>query len=293
MTKEIKALLLGLLAITCFALTLPFTSHAVKLLNPIFISGARVVIAAVISIVVLIIARQKFPARHHIKYIFVGGFCVTVAFPLLIAIAMQDLPASHGGVVLGTLPLATMMAGRLLTNERPSIAFWLTAILGSLLVVVYSLLQGSGELHLADLALIIAVIGLALGYALGAVVSKEINGSYVICWMIIFSLPWGLPMTFMYIPPNLLDIPLATWGSVAYLACFSQLFSFFFWYNSLAMGGISRISQLQLLQPFITIGVAIPLLNEYPDGLTIVFALAVVFTVAINRYTNVNQSVTN
>jgi drug/metabolite transporter (DMT)-like permease len=56
---------------------------------------------------------------------------------------------------------------------------------------------------------------------------------------------------------------------------------FFFWNTGLAMGGIARVSQTQLLQTFITLGVAALALGEVIDLSAIVFAVTVVAVVAI------------
>jgi drug/metabolite transporter (DMT)-like permease len=58
---------------------------------------------------------------------------------------------------------------------------------------------------------------------------------------------------------------------------------FFAWFRGLALGGALRVSQMQLLQPFISIVAAVPLLGESLDALTLGFALAVVATVFLGR----------
>ncbi|RTZ84739.1 MAG: EamA/RhaT family transporter, partial [SAR324 cluster bacterium] len=48
-------------------------------------------------------------------------------------------------------------------------------------------------------------------------------------------------------------------------------------------GGISRVSQTQLLQPFVTLVASAYLINETVDLQTIVFAFLVIVTVAIGK----------
>ena len=74
----------------------------------------------------------------------------------------------------------------------------------------------------------------------------------------------------------------ALWGFL-YLALVSQLLGFFAWYKALAIGGIARVSQLQLLQPFITIVASSMLLSESIGLLTLVFGVLVVLSVAIGK----------
>jgi drug/metabolite transporter (DMT)-like permease len=58
---------------------------------------------------------------------------------------------------------------------------------------------------------------------------------------------------------------------------------FFAWFRGLAMGGALRVSQLQLLQPFMTMAGAALLLGETIDALTLGLALAVILTVLAGR----------
>jgi drug/metabolite transporter (DMT)-like permease len=74
-----------------------------------------------------------------------------------------------------------------------------------------------------------------------------------------------------------------TWAGFLYLALVSQLGAFLLWYRGMAIGGIARVSQAQLLQPFFTIGASAVLLNERIQLTTIAFAVVVVITVAVGR----------
>ena len=58
---------------------------------------------------------------------------------------------------------------------------------------------------------------------------------------------------------------------------------FFAWYRGLALGGTVRVSQVQLVQPFMSMLFALPLLGEKLDALSLGFALAVIATVFIGK----------
>ena len=62
---------------------------------------------------------------------------------------------------------------------------------------------------------------------------------------------------------------------------------FFAWNVGLAMGGIARVSQVQLLQTFVTIAASALLLGEVISLQTLLFALAVVAVVSVGRKTRV------
>ena len=102
--------LLGLLAVAAFALTLPATRLAVQALDPVFVGLGRAVGAALLGGAFLLLTRQRLPTREEARALLVVAAGVVVGFPLLTAWAMRHVDASHGGVVLGVLPLATAAA---------------------------------------------------------------------------------------------------------------------------------------------------------------------------------------
>src|SRR6478735_408711 len=77
---------------------------------------------------------------------FVAMVCVSIFFPLFMAYGMQTVDASHGGVVLGVLPIATALVAVMITHERPRPLFWIASIAGAALVVAFALRQGGGAL---------------------------------------------------------------------------------------------------------------------------------------------------
>ena len=148
MKNETKGMLLGLVGVSAFGLTLPATRVVIPYLDPIFIGLGRAVLAALFAAMLLFWFRQKFPNRKQLYHLFIVALGVVVGFPVFSSWAMQYVPASHGGVVLGVLPLATAVVGVFISNERPSFSFWLVSIFGSGLVIAYALIQGSGGVML-------------------------------------------------------------------------------------------------------------------------------------------------
>lgn len=281
--QELKGLLLGVVGVTIFGLTLPATRFVIPYLDASFIALGRASLAAVFALMLLLITKQQLPTLAQLRALTVVALGVVIGFPLLSAWAMQSLPASHGGVVLGILPLATAAAGRLVSDERPSIGFWLLGIFGSILVVSYSLLEGGGHIALGDIALIGAIVSAAFGYAVGGKLAKEMGGWQVICWALVLSFPFIIIPTFNGFPESISALPFKVITAFLYLAIMSQFLGFFIWYKAMAIGGIARVSQAQLLQPFITIVASSILLSEHINLRTLVFAGTVVMIVAIGK----------
>ncbi len=190
----------------------------------------------------------------------------------------------HASVIVGVLPLATAAVGALLHRQRPSAGFWFCAALGSVLVVAFAMLRsGSGGLAIsaADLLLLGAMLCAAVGYGYGAQLSQRMQAEHVICWALLISLPVTLPLSISSWPTGAISTP--AWWGFAYAAVFSMWLGFFAWYRGLALGGTVRVSQVQLVQPFMSMLFAVPLLGERLDAVTVGFGLAVIATVFIGK----------
>jgi drug/metabolite transporter (DMT)-like permease len=171
----------GFLGVLIFSLTLPATRIAVSGFDPIFVGLGRAIVAAGLSLILLLVTRQTIPPIRFLPNFAIVAGGVVIGFPLLSAIAMKDAAASHGAVITGLLPLSTALCGAWRAGERPSREFWLFASLGSALVVIFALITGGGSIRWADLALLGAVAAAALGYAEGAILSRTFGSWQVIC----------------------------------------------------------------------------------------------------------------
>jgi drug/metabolite transporter (DMT)-like permease len=280
---ESKGLALGFVGVAVFSLTLPATRLAMADSDPVVFGLGRSLVAGAVAAAILLATRQRRPRGSEWRALALVAAGVIFGFPLLSAWGMQRVPAAHGGVVLGILPLATAMAGAVILRERPSPGFWLMALLGGGAVVAFSLLRGGGSLSLGHLALLGSVACAAVGYAEGARLSRSLGGWQVICWALVIAFPLLLlPVVPAVLAQGLPGSP-ASWAAFAYVALFSQLFGFFAWYRGLVLGGVARVSQVQLLQTFMTIGASALLLGESIDALTLGFAVFVVASVAVGR----------
>ena len=284
-----RGLLLGLVAVVIFSVTLPVTRLAVGTpdapqLSGTFVALSRAVLAAGLSIVYLLAVRAPWPERSQWLPLTVISLGVVLGFPICTSIALQQVEAVHASAILGMLPLSTAVIGAVMHKQRPSLGFWLCAGLGSALVITYALLRapaGAIALHQADALLLLAIISASTGYAWGARLSGQMPPEQVICWSLVLALPLTLPGSWWTWPQT--QVQAGTWLALGYLAVFSMWVGFFFWYRGLAMGGTVRVSQVQLLQPFLSMLFAVILVGERLDALTVGFALAVLATVVLGR----------
>jgi drug/metabolite transporter (DMT)-like permease len=289
MKIETKGMLLGLIAVALFSLTLPATRMALQSFHPLFIGTGRGLLAAILAGIYLFVSKSRRPTFLEFKYLLLVVMGVGFGFPIFTALAMGHVDASHGGVMLGIMPLTTAAVGALLFKERPSLGFWIMALIGSALVIVFSLIRGNGSLHWADVALLIAVVTGSTSYAVGGYLSKSLGGLQVISWALVIALPFYILPAFWF-APVFSDVSATAWTGFLYAALVSQFLGFLPWFRGLALGGIARVGQTQLIQPFITILFSALLLGETIDVMTIGFALAVFGVVATGRAFNIKRS---
>ena len=279
---------LGLLGVAIFALTLPMTRLAVgeasaPQLPPAFVTAGRAALAGLLSIAYLRWLGASLPARRHWRSLAVCALGPVVGCPLCLALALRQVDAMHAAVVTGVLPLGTAMAAALALRQRASAGFWACALAGCALVIAFAALRGGGRLSAADALLLAAVASASIGYVAGARVSSVLAAEQVICWVLVLSLPLTLPAMLATWPADARAVRPAAWGGFAYVTLFSMWLGFFAWYRGLVMGGVMRVSQVQLLQPFLALLAAVPLLGERLEATTLAFALAVAAVVFLGK----------
>lgn len=281
-----QGMLLGFLAVVLFAMTLPATQVSVQYFDPFTIGFGRSAIASVVAGVLLYAAKAKLPTKRQFILLACMSSGVVFGFPILTAVSMQYVEAGHAGVILGILPLSTAVFAALLTGEHCKSGFWFFSVMGAVVVAGYAFFKSNSTFTVGDIITFIAVILAGVGYSLGGKLSKEVPPWQVICWALVITSPitWAGYLYFGVSP--LEGTPLMGWGSFIYLALVSQLFGFFLWNKGLVLGGVSQVSQTQLLQPFITLLVAGSFLQEEFGFETLIAAVLVVLSVYLGKKFN-------
>jgi drug/metabolite transporter (DMT)-like permease len=292
-----RGLAWGMLGVLIFALTMPMTRLAVgdqgaPQLPPAFVTAGRAGLAGLLSLAYLSLSRRgrlQWPPRALWPLLAVSAAGTVVGFPLGLAMALREVPAMHASVVTGVIPLGTAVVAALVLRQRASAGFWLCAVAGCALVVMFAFIAGGGRLVAADAWLALAVASTAFGYVAGARAAAALGPPQVICWVLVLSLPLTLPAMVLTwpragaggVPAAAISLP--AWAGFGYVTLFSMWLGFFAWYRGLALGGVMRVSQVQLAQPFLALLAAVPILGERLQPLTVGFALAVVAVVFVGR----------
>jgi drug/metabolite transporter (DMT)-like permease len=290
-SRETIGILLGFAGMCLFAGTLPATRLAVPGFDPWMLTTARAALAGLAGLIVLLVTRRRLPPRSAWIELIVAAVCTVIGFPLCAAFAMMTVPAAHGGVVLGILPIATAIAATIFARERPSFGFWAASTAGAIIVLTFIFRKNGGETPSAgDLFLLGMVVAGALGYTFSGRLTGFMPGWEVISWQVVMFLPFAAIATFLLWPDNLAHVTFASWAGLGYVGLVSQFTAFFVFNAALALGGIARVGQVMLLQPFIVVAMAAPVNGEPINDETIIFAIAVVAMVLIGQRMRVARS---
>lgn len=270
----------GMIGVALFSGSMPATRAAVVGFTPLFLTAARAIIAGGLGAMMLIAMRESLPrGRQWLSLAMIAGG-VVVGFPLLTAIALQEISAARSLVFVGLLPLSTALFGVLRGGERPGAIFWLFALLGAGCVAGYALSHNAAASPVGDALMVVAVIVCGLGYAEGAVLTRQMGGWQVICWALVICTPLAAVLAVLTWPQSMASVGAPSWVGLFYVSVCTMLLGFIFWYRGLALGGIARVGQLQLLQPFLGLGLAAIFLHEAIAPAMLVAVGAVVGCVA-------------
>ncbi len=279
--RGVQGLVWGGIGVLIFSVSLPMTRVAVAELDPVFVAMARGLIAALLSAIALLVTKSPWLNRTQLIQVVITAVGVTIGFPLFSSLAMQQVPAGHGAVVNGLLPLATVALGAVVMRYTLRWQFWAAAIVGSATAVGVVIWRSGSGIVPGDVAMIAAVLIAAVGYVYGGRLSAQMGGWRTICWANVVSIPVLLWPTWAWAPAH--AVSSSAWLALAYLGVFSMFLGFFAWYHGLALGGIPRVSQVQLVQPFLTILWAWPLTGEHPTIEVVAAAAIVVSCIWIAR----------
>jgi drug/metabolite transporter (DMT)-like permease len=276
--------LFGALGMVSFSLTLPATRAAVLHIHPAVLAFGRPLLAAIFAGMLLIATRQPFPDRRYWGSFVLIIIGLVIGVPLTFAWGMDALPSTHGAITLGLLPIATALVGAMRAGERPSKRFWIASAIGGATVLAWAWINGAGHIQAGDTILLLSVAASALGYAEGARVARDMSGWEVTSWAIVLGAPLHIipfALAWRAHPPT--AVPFSSWAAFAYIILVSQWLGMFAWLKGLSTGGIARIGQIQLLQPFCTFAFAAAFLHETVTLAMLIAAGIVVASVAVAR----------
>ncbi|GAA3811288.1 DMT family transporter [Sphaerisporangium flaviroseum] len=280
-----RGTLLAGLGVLAFSGTFPATAFAMRGFDPYLVAIGRASVAALAAALCLMAAGAPLlPPRSQLKSYAVIALSVVFGFPLFSGLALNaGASVSHAAVVVGLLPAATAVCAVLRAGERPRTAFWVASTGGAVSVTIFTVSRGGGSLAVADLLMVAALVCAAVGYTEGGRLARHTPGWRVISYALVVAAPVAVPLTVL-LSMTIAQRPTAeAVAGFAYVSLVSMFLGFIPWYAGLAMGGIARAGQTQLLQPPLSLLWAWLLLDERLEVATVAGALAVLVCVAATQ----------
>ena len=285
MTINFRGIGFALLGVTIFSFTLPMVKLALPAFSPWTLTFGRATLAGLLAVGFILVSRVKFPERKHILPLFVTASGIVIGWPILTTLALQETTSAHAAVITAGLPLATAILAVFRLHEHVPKTFWLAALVGTLTLVVYALVRGGqeGGSLTSNLYLVGAVLAAAMGYAEGAILSRYMPGWQVVSWCVVLSLPVTMPgfIISLWLGRNSHEISIIPFLAFLFTAFGSMYFGFFAWYRGLAELGVAKGSQVQLIQPLLTLLWSAILLNEIVTGATLMAASVVIVCISV------------
>ncbi|GAA2810000.1 DMT family transporter [Streptomyces showdoensis] len=278
-----RGTLLAALGVVAFSLTFPSTVWGLESFGPWSLVAVRSVLAAVIAGAFLLVGRVPLPERRHWAGLAVVAGGVVIGFPLLTTLALRTSTTSHAAVVVGLLPLTTATFAAIRTGRRPSRTFWIAAVAGAVVVLVFTLQQSGGALSQGDLYLFGALLVCAAGYTEGGRLARLMPGWQVIGWALVLCLPLTVAGSAVALAHEPVHLTAHGVAGLLWVAAGSTFFGLYVWYRGMAAIGIPRASQLQLAQPLLTLFWSVTVLGEELSPAAPVAAGAVLVCIAVTQ----------
>jgi drug/metabolite transporter (DMT)-like permease len=206
-------------------------------------------------------------------YAVMGLLNNVIAFSLIFT-GQQEIGASLASILNGSMPFFTvLLAGILLADERFSprkIVGIVIGFAGVVLIIGPRHLLGLGDHLLSELML----IGAAISYAFASVWGRRFAGQNPMATatgQLTMSTLMMIPIASLIDQPWTLPVPsLATIGSVVALAVVCTAFAYVLFFRILDMAGATNVSLVTMLVPVSATLLAVPLLGERLEWLTII-----------------------
>jgi drug/metabolite transporter (DMT)-like permease len=285
MQINFRGIAYAFLGVLIFSFTLPMVKLALPGFSPWTLTFGRATLAGLLAIVFLEFSKVHFPKREQLLPLLLTASGIVIGWPILTTLALQETTSAHAAVITAGLPLATAILAVFRLHEQVPRAFWIAALVGTLTLVVYALVRGGqeGGSLTSNLYLVGAVISAAIGYAEGAILSREMPGWQVVSWCVVLTLPLTMPgfLISLWLGRDSHSVTTVSLIAFMFTAFGSMYFGFFAWYRGLSELGVAKGSQVQLIQPLLTLLWSAILLSEIVTGATMMAASVVILCISV------------
>jgi drug/metabolite transporter (DMT)-like permease len=236
---------------------------AVRELGPMTLALSRFIVASALLPLIALVMRQSLKiSLRDLPHLAAAGLVGVTLYFLCENNGVMLLSASEASIIVGTIPVVTLIAEVLFMRYRPGLRVWLGVILsfaGVALMVLRSAGVAASPLGYLYMA------GAALSWCAYSFLTRPLSGKYpmlvVTFWQIFFGMLGCIPFA-------LAEGPLAAFPSavvslnVLYLGVFGSAIGYWLYVIVLGEFGASRSSVFINLIPVVSVVAAFILLGE-------------------------------
>ena len=258
----------------CWGIPYLFIRIAVAELDPVVVAFGRTALGALLLLPFVLRSRALAPLRPHWRWLLVYTGLEIVGPWVLLGHAEIRLSSSTTGLLIAMVPIVAAIIVTVTGQDRLGprrIAGLLIGLAGVALLVGL-------DVHAEDLAAVLQILGVVLGYAIGPIIiSRQLSDlppiGVITATLLIAAVVYA-PFAVVLRPAT---VSPAAIGSVAVLAVVCTAVAFLVMFALIAEAGPARMTLITYVNPAVAIGLGALVLDEpITTGLLLGFPLIIV-----------------
>jgi drug/metabolite transporter (DMT)-like permease len=243
-------------------------------LAPLWGASLRFALAAALLLAAMAVLRLRFPrGRAMAGAVLFGAFNFGGGFAL-IYVALVELHAGFGQILLALVPLATLLVAVLERQER----FRVAAVVGAVVALAGIAVMSRTSLRALPLLPVLAAVGSALCFAQAAVLVRRFPPVHPVTMNAVgMATGAALLVVASVLAAESIELPRrdATWAALAYVVVVGSVVVFLLYLVVLHRWAASRAAYLFVLIPFVTVALSAWLDDEPVDATLVLGGLLV------------------
>jgi len=257
--------------------------------DPLLVGLLRTIVAAAVSVPLILLGRVSRPGNaRDWRWLMVSAICGFVIFPVFFSVGLRFTTASHGALLIATLPIWTGLIAAGLERRMPA-RRWLygcaLALAGTAaLIGDRSGFEGGSDPVIGDLIILVGCWACSLGYVAGARLSGTLGSWSTTMWGATIGTAVGVPVLLLTRGwEAVLHIGPAGWIAIVYLAFIVTVIGYIAWYWALSKGEVARVAPAQFFLPVVGVGLAVVFLGERLTAVGIGAAIVILIGVRLTQ----------
>jgi drug/metabolite transporter (DMT)-like permease len=262
-----------------------------QLMHALAFNGARVGIAAVALVIVVVTMRERWPSRRDTIALLLLGVLGNGLYQWFFIEGIARTRAGDAALVLAASPAFMAIIGRILGVEqvtRRKVLGIAASLFGMALVVFGSGKADPAQHDVATFAGNMLVLAACLCWALYTVLLKPYTERVPGVPLSALTMVGGaVPLVAVSMPyiatTPWASLPASGWGALLYSGLLALVVAYLFWYRGVRVLGPTRSAMYSNLQPVVALVVAWIALGEKPTLVQVVGAVAIMIGLLLTR----------